>query len=788
MEFPKEYDRAGVEKKWQQQWTFVFDARSSRPQFSIDTPPPTLSGRMHLGHAFSYSQGDFIARYKRMRGFHVQYPFGTDDNGLPTERMIEKLKNVKATKMPRSEFIALCNTEIAALKPQFIQDWKNLAISADFAHSYSTISPSVIRTSQTSFLDLCRKGFVYRQESPTMWCTQCRTAIAQAELDDVEMQSTFNDIIFKCGGKELIIATTRPELIPACVAVLYNPEDERYKLLEGKFTTTPFGVEVPIYADPAVDREKGTGLVMCCTFGDQTDIAWWRKFNLPLKTLINANGTMTDTAGEYEGLTVNDARKKIREDLQSRNLLIRETPITHAVNVHERCGTPIEFLKTQQWFVRVLDHKQELLEAGQRIRWHPEHMGTRYAHWVQGLQWDWCISRQRPFGVPFPVWHCKCGKSVFADDAQLPVDPLHDAPGKSCKCGNTDLVPETDVMDTWATSSLTPQIVLEWTENYHEFVHHFPMSLRLQAHDIIRTWAFYTILKSWYHHKQIPWKDIAISGHALDPRGKKMSKSKGNVIDPVEVLHKHGADALRFWAASSKLGEDVPFQEKELVAGKRLMTKLWNAARFAAPHLAPYDGKPPQSLHPLDAWILSKLQHVLRESTIAFEQYDYSRTKSETEKFFWHVFCDNYLELAKDRLYNAKSYDADAVRSAQFMVASVLLTMLKMLAPILPHITEEIYHLLFVRFGGVPSVHELTWPIADQRSINPAAEAVGDAVVEILIAVRKHKSEKGLALNAPLEQLAITCSTDLSLVQADLKAATGAVQLVLSKGEFKVEF
>ncbi|MBI5391847.1 valine--tRNA ligase, partial [Candidatus Woesearchaeota archaeon] len=635
-----------IQLLWEKEKIFVFAPREGEEVYSIDTPPPTVSGKMHIGHAFSYSQQDFIARYQRMQGKNVFYPFGTDDNGLPTERLIEKLKNVKSTKMDRSAFVGLCNKTLTEIKPAFVADWKRIGMSCDFSSTYSTIDPHCIQTSQLSFLDLYKKNKVYRHAAPTMWCVQCQTAIAQADLEDKEKDSTFNDILFSLGdGKTITIATTRPELLAACVCLHVHPDDPRYKTLIGKEAIVPlFHQKIPIFADASVDREKGSGVLMICSYGDKFDVEAVKKRNLTPRTVFTLDGKLNSLAGAYAGLTITEARKTILADLEKEKLLPAKKPIKHTVNVHERCGTEIEFLSSFQWFVKVLDVKQELITLGGKISWHPSPMFLRYKHWIEGLQWDWCISRQRHFGVPFPVWYCsKCGEIHVADAEMVkkkPVDPLVDTLRKKCTCGSTTFIGERDVMDTWATSSVTPEIVLNWISNkkfgYKTSFQLHPMSLRPQAHDIIRTWAFYTIVKSYFHFQEFPWKDIVISGHVLDAKGEAMHKSKGNVIDPAVVLEKYSADALRYAAASTKLGEDVRYLEKDLVTGQKTVTKLWNAAQFSLIHL---EGFGPTmftgNLEAMDAWIFTKLDHTIATAKQSFDDYEYSKAKAAIDYFFW---------------------------------------------------------------------------------------------------------------------------------------------------------
>ncbi|MEK6903253.1 MAG: valine--tRNA ligase [Nanoarchaeota archaeon] len=785
MDKPLAYDPNIIEKKWQAYWEkqkiYSFQQpKDTENVFSIDTPPPTLSGAMHIGHAFSYCQGDFIARYQRMRGKTVLCPFGTDDNGLPTERLVEKLKNVKGTKMDRESFVNLCEKTVAELKPDFVQPWKAIGSSCDFSTSYSTIDENSRRTSQYSFLDLSRKGRVYREESPVAWCTQCQTAIAQAEFDNIESSSTFNDILFRVGGKDLIISTTRPELLAACAAVMVHPGDKRYKQFVGKFAIVPlFTYEVPILADEHVAMDKGSGAVMCCTFGDKVDIAWWRKYKLPLRVIFEKHGMMNALAGVYQGKPLKEAKKLILDDLKQQKLLIKQQSITHAVNVHERCGTPVEFLKTTQWYIRVLDMKEQLIEAADKITWYPEFMKKRYTHWVENLGWDWCISRQRFYGIPFPVWYCKqCSNILFADEKDLPIDPLFHQPKKRCSCGSNEFIPEKDVMDTWATSSLTPDIVLGWPDHEKQFTSLSPMSYRFQAHDLIRVWTFYTIVKSLLHHNQIPWNTISISGFLLDPKGEKMSKSKGNVIDPVMIIQKFSADALRYWAAGSKLGEDLAYQEKDVVTGQKTVMKLWNASNFISSHLKDYKPKKPKTFELMDAWLLSKLHAVVVKSTDAFEHYAYWQAKAEVDFFFWHTLCDQYLEIVKDRLYNPDKRGETGKESAQYTLHVAFSTLLKLFAPFLPFITEELYFQLFQKEEKEKSIHLSSWPDTKNISFSNDATTVGDKFVTILTDVRQFKSKQKVSLAA---EITLTLEKkDYALLKpvfADLQAVTKAKEI-----------
>jgi len=798
MEIPKKYNPQEAETKWSKYWEkekiYAFDKKSKAEIYSVDTPPPTVSGNVHIGHAFSYSQQDFVIRFHRMLGKNVFYPFGTDNNGVATERLIEKTRKVKARDMPREEFVKICLDELKkTLIPTYINDMKSLGLSCDFDIFYTTIDKHCQKISQRSFIELYEKGREYRKDAPVMWCPECETGISQVECVDKETPSTFNDIVFKVDEKELIIATTRPELLPACVAVFYHPDDERYKPLKGKLAKVPlFDLEVPIIPDERADPEKGTGIVMCCTFGDQTDMEWQKAHNLEIREAITTDGKMSELAEKYAGMTIKEARKAIINDMKKEGLLINQKPITHAINVHERCGTDIEYIKSKQWFIKYMDLKNDMLKWGEKLNWHPKHYVSRYNNWVEGLQWDWLISRQRYFGIPFPVWYCQaCDEPIMAKKEDLPVDPLQDKPPvKKCpKCGTSKFIPEKDVLDTWATSSLTPRLAIElMPEALQKKM--YPMSLRPQAHDIITFWLFNTVVKSNLHYKKNPFKDVMISGWLLDPKGKKMSKSKGNVIEPSKVIENYSADALRFMAAGTKLGEDLPYQEKDVVTGMKTITKLWNASKFAFMHLEDYKGaKPPKKLEFFDKWLLSKLNKIIKSSTDAFMKYEYSRTKLDVEKFFWQTLCDNYLEIVKDRLYNPDKRGKETRESAQYALHTTLLSVIKMLAPIMPFITEEIYQHFFQKTEKNKSIHISKWPAFDKKLVDDKIEEVGDALIEIIGAVRKEKTNNKKSLGSEIAKLTIECDKDLqkSMEKAldDIKAVTKAETVEFGKAKIE---
>ncbi|MBI3973119.1 MAG: valine--tRNA ligase [Chloroflexi bacterium] len=792
-----------LQARWAEQGIYEFDSEHPGKPYTVDTPPPTVSGRIHVGHVYSYTQADIMIRYHRMKGEQIFYPFGFDDNGLPTEIFTETSKGIRATEVGRRRFIEACLSLSEQVEAQFERFWKRLGLSADWRLRYSTIDPRSRRVSQAAFIDLHHKGGAYRQESPTLWCTTCQTGVAQADVEDKPgVASAFTTIPFRLeDGRELRIATTRPELLAACVAIFVHPNDERYRDVAGKRAKTPlFGVEVPVLTDERADPEKGTGAVMCCTFGDVTDVAWWRDHKLPLRLAITEDGRMSERAGPYAGLRVKQARAKILEDLAAAGLVRDQKQIEHTVGVHERGGHDLEYLVTKQWFIKVLKQKERWIEAGRRIKWHPEHMRARYESWIEGLNWDWNISRHRYFGVPFPVWYCRaCDEAVLAAPEQLPVDP-HDTPPpveKCPRCGSADFYPDPDVLDTWATSSLTPQLSGTLLEPFgiseEAFDRRFrPMTLRPNAHDIIRTWDFYTIVRSLYLTGDIPWTDVLISGHALDPAGKKISKSKLKAAeDPTPMLEQFSADAVRYWTASVRTGGDTSLSEEVFRNGSKLVTKLWNASKLVLGHIDGYRPAeaPPEGLNATDRWLLARLHDVVERATRSMNEYEFAAAKADAERFFWGDFCDNYLELVKARLYAdpGDSPQAAAARDAACCTLyHGLLSVLKIFAPFMPHITEEIYVAGFAERDGARSIHVSRWPMAPEAWASEAAVLVGDAIMAIVDAVRRWKADRQLSVGAPVAAVRVTCAQDvcraLQGALTDLRGVTRAERVELVSG------
>ncbi len=784
---PKAYDPQTMEPRIQAFWNetsvYAFDPSAEGTVFSIDTPPATVSGNLHLGHVYSYTHADVLARFRRMNGFNVFYPMGFDDNGLPTEKLVERLFGITPAMVGRSEFIRRCLEASVQAEEDYRALWQRLGLSIDWRYTYRTIDALCRRAAQWSFLDHYRKGFAYRQDAPAIWCPADQTAIAQAELADIERETTFYTLAFTLeDGTTLPIATTRPELLPACVAVFVHPDDPRYAGRAGQHVTTPLGDQVPMLTDSRADPEKGTGAVMCCTFGDTTDVEWWREYHLPLRIILGRDGRLTDAAGKYWGLTVAEARERIVADLASEGKVLGQEKTRQSVRVHERDDVPVEYIVTPQWFIKTLVYRDRLIQAGERISWQPPHMGTRYREWVENLRWDWGISRQRTFGVPFPVWYCdQCGNTLLANEDQLPVDPTETPPPSACeRCGGTSFTPERDVMDTWATSSLSPQIVGGFFDDPARYERVFPFSLRPQAHEIIRTWAFYTILQSMLHFDAIPWTNATISGWGLAPEGAgKISKSRGSAtIGPNEVMTRYSADAARYWATSTGPGKDAIISEEKMRNGLKLATKLWNIARFSERFVRDVlPAEMPPELSPADRWLLSRMQRIIRATTEALSEDDWATAKAEVEAYFWRELADNYLEMAKGRLYDESQPGHEAARAT---LRRALLTMLQLFAPFLPYVTEAIYQSLFAASDGEPrSVHRSRWPSVDEALIDEAAEAAGEAMVTIASAVRRYKSEASLSLGAEIARLDIETSdaalaAKLALAEADLRSVTRA--------------
>ena len=787
----KKYNAKEKEEKWSNYWkdNGIYDFNiDEREVFSIDTPPPTVNGKIHIGHIFSYSQTEMIARYKRLRGYNIFYPFGFDDNGLPSERLVEKEQGKKAHEIGREEFSKLCYKTTDKYEAEFQDLFSKMGVSTDWNIHYKTVSPSTIKISQRSFLDLIDKGYCYHKESPTLWCNECLTSIAQAELETKTIKTTFNYIKFKTKEtqEEFIIATTRPELLPAIVSVFVNPNDEKNKHLIGKTACIPIiNIEVPIMADEKVAIDKGTGVVMCCTFGDQTDIEWWKKYNLPLKYIFTNNGRIIDSVPNYGGMKIKEVRKQIIEDLQEGGFIVKIEELEHEVQTHERCGKEVEYSVMKQWFIDTMSHKDDFIRIGNEIKWHPDHMHNRYNEWVENIMWDWCISRQRYFGVPFPVWYCKkCDEPVFASVEDLPVNPLSDKPrtNKCSKCGCTEFVPETDVMDTWATSSLTPMINMKYGEkdNYESFLK--PMSLRTNASEIIRTWDFYTIVKSFYHFGTRPWDNVMISGFVMASKGEKISKSKGNSkIEPMDAIKQYSADVLRYWAGTGRLGTDIVYSDETLLRGKKLVNKIWNVSKFIEMHLTDFKDKEFNDFEYIDRYILGKYKKMEETFIKYLDDYEVGLALNALERFFWD-FCDNYIEIVKHRLYRPEEFGEEARYSGQKTINIILYKLLQDFSIYFPFITEEIYQELFSKEKSIhlTKIEQLEYDFEDE--IN-----TGDIIIEIISKIRGEKSNNNLSLKTEVKLLDLSLNKNLmkainSMIQ-DFKATLFIDELVLNEIE-----
>jgi valyl-tRNA synthetase len=776
-----------IRQFWQQQQIYR-QTDSNFKTFTIDTPPPTVSGSLHIGHIFSYTQTDLIARYKRMTGHNVFYPFGFDCNGLATERFVEKKHNTNVSKIGRQAFIELCLSTTEEMKVKFVELWRTMGLSAELEHTYSTIAPNVAKIAQESFILLANKGFIYRKNEPALFCTLCRTTVAQAELDDLEQSTIFNDIQFTTAdGEKITIATTRPELMASCVAILHHPDDARYQHLTGQAAIVPlFGQEVKILSDDQVLPEKGSGLVMVCTFGDKTDIEWYKKHNLSYKQSLGLDGKFLSEIPFIAGLKVAEARKTIIEKLQEQGLILNQKPIQNTVNVHERCKHPIEYAILPQWFVRLVDNKEKLLQLANEINWHPSYMKTRFDDWVTNLSWDWCVSRQRVFGIPFPVWYCNtCQEATFAPIGQLPIDPQTSTIVKECHaCGSADIRPEQDVMDTWNTSSLTPYICKQLYANNENspfsdtsFV---PMSMRPQAHDIIRTWAFYTIAKSWMHQGTFPWKDIVISGYVLSESKEKISKSKNNApTEPEKLLTQFPADAIRFWAASGTLGHDTAFSPDQMAIGQKLLTKLWNALKFAQMNIQ--DKNIPNTQPKLDlinSWMLNSVEQSLKLYHEYFVKNEFSLALQSVEKVFWNDFCDNYIEIVKDQFFNPHNYTQEQLDATYWTLRVVSFKILQLYAPFLPHITEYLYQHILKDHFKTSSIH-LT-QLLEAEEADETIEKNMLLILNVIAQVRKLKTAQQLSLKTEIEELTIGKLTteQIKLLEQEMKLIQGVCKVL----------
>jgi valyl-tRNA synthetase len=775
MTVPKEYIPHEIEPKWKKAWDmsmYHFDWNdSTRPQYIIDTPPPYPTGNFHIGNSLNWCYIDFVARYKRMCGYNVMFPQGWDCHGLPTEVKVEEIHGITKNAVPREEFRRMCRELTRGNIEKMRETMLNLGFSTDWSNEFVTMEPEYYSKTQRSFRKMYDMGRVYQAEHPVNWCPRCETAIAFAEVEYEARDTKLNFLNFD----KVKIATTRPELLAACVAVAINPEDERYSGHVGSSVKVPiFGHEVPVIGDKEVDPAFGTGVVMICTFGDKQDVRWWMEHELPLRKAIDKNGLMTSIAGKYEGMTIPECKDAIIRDLEAEGYLFEQKTLDQNVGMCWRCDTPIEILSERQWFVKI--DTDAVAEAAEEVKWLPEYMKVRLENWIGTMEWDWCISRQRLFATPIPVWYCKeCGETVVAKEEWMPIDPTQQQPPVACSCGCKDFEAEEDVLDTWMDSSITALHVSGWLSD-HEM--RLPTQLRPQGHDIIRTWAFYSLLRSMALTGKRPWDSILINGMVLGEDGHKMSKSLGNVISPEEVIKDYSADAFRQWAAiGGSPGSDVMFRWKDVVSASRYFTKTWSIYRFAMSHLEDYEHSEMDinELKVVDRWLLSNLNRLIRYVTDSMDDYQFDEAFKAIRGFTWDILADNYIELIKARLYGD---DEEAKKAAKYTLFVTMESLAKMLAPFAPFFSEEMFSRL-----GEGSIHVHSWPQVREELIDQDIELSGDFIKDVASNVRRYKSEKGMALNTALEKIEIY---GVSMDTSDLTGVTNSpIEMIEGEPDFE---
>jgi valyl-tRNA synthetase len=765
---PKKYNFAEIERKWQQKWEemgiYCFDWNDTkRVPYTIDTPPPYPSGEFHMGNILNWTYFDIVARYKRMRGFNVLFPQGWDCHGLSIEIQVEKEQKIRKRDVPPDQFRKWCEQlierYIAIMKDAILK----LGCSIDWTTEYRTMDPDYWRRTQLSFILLHKKGYMYQGTHPVNWCPRCETAIADAEVDYEKRQGALHYIRFPLeGSKEhLLIATSRPEFIPACVAVEVNPEDERFKKYIGKKITVPIvNRTVKIIGDEAVDPDFGTGVVQICTYGDKEDVKTVMKHNLPVIMLLTENGRITENGGKYAGLTVNQARKAIVEDLAAAGLLEKTEKLMQEVGMCDRCKSHVEILERKQWFMKTRALTDQVEKTANEVVWYPDYMKTRLIDWAKSLDWDWVISRQRVFATPIPVWYCKnCNELILAEETWVPIDPKLENPhiDKCPKCGGKEFIPECDVFDTWMDSSITCAVHAGWPDrkDWHRL---FPADVHPSGIDIIRTWAYYLMVRHLALFNEKPYKSCLINGMVLGSDGRKMSKSLKNYVAAPEVLGKYGSDATRQWAAGGgATGSDIPFRWPDVEYGRRFLVKLWNVSKFAIKLLEGY--APSETveftLQPLDRWILSKTEKLKQTVTDAMEKCQFNIAVEEIRNFTWHALCDCYVEAVKDRLYRPETHGEAKKAAAQHALYEVLYRVLQLLSPIAPHLTEEIYQAMYGDYKGYKNLQLSPWPVFTQALADDQAEEHGDLIIAVIGEVRREKAEKRLPLNTQIKKLTL---------------------------------
>ncbi|MFQ6086494.1 MAG: valine--tRNA ligase [Candidatus Bathyarchaeia archaeon] len=797
---PKQCDILKIEEKWQKRWeeigVYHFDWKDrKRPTYAIDTPPPYPSGDFHMGNVLNWTYFDIVARFKRMRGYNVYFPQGWDCHGLPTEVETEEHYGIRKTDMSPDKFRKLCE--------QFVEKYigimktaiKQLGCSIDWTTEYKTMNPDYWRRTQLSFILLYKKGFIYRGTHPVNWCPRCETAIADAEVEYETREGTLHFIRFPLERKGyLTVATTRPELLPACVTVAVNPHDDRYKQYIGKSISVPIAKrKVKIIAEDMVDPDFGTGVVMVCTYGDKADVKSVAKHGLPVLMCIDEKGRMNQNAEKYAGMTVTEAKKAMAKDLEQEGLLEKTEPLQQEVGVCGRCKTPIEILEREQWFMRTRKLTDDVEKNAWEIAWYPDHMRTRLIDWAKSLDWDWVISRQRVFATPIPIWYCKrCKTTVLAEPDWVPIDPRVQPPKieKCPKCGSREFIPERDVFDTWFDSSITCAVHAGWPDR-KDWRRLFPADIHPSGIDIIRTWAYYLMVRHLALFNEKPYKSCLINGMVLGSDGRKMSKSLGNYVATPEVFSRYGADAARQWAASGgATGSDIPFRWADVEYGWRFLIKLWNAARFASQHLQDYSPTERVKLELLDRWLLSKLAKVITKATSALEECQFNIAAEEIRNFTWHTFCDSYIEAVKHRLYKPETYGEAKRKAAQHTLYLAIYRILQLLAPIIPHTTEEIYQTLYAEDKKHRSIHVSPWPVPDKKMIDEEAEKYGDLIIAVIEEIRRDKAERRKPLNTVIKNITIYTGTTksahiLNLAQEDIRGTCKIekMQILARKGK-----